>query len=105
MENFSGYNRDKREFLARPGHADALEETERKELRDRTLELTSSESKLDKIGDELIQLLEQSQAKTIHEFVLSLNLSHPASTVEEFTEKFITYLEMKDRKDLLIKYK
>lgn len=71
MENFSGYDRDKREFSQRPGQTDALTDHERNQLRSRTATtVNDAPPALPKLSvAEMIKKIESTQAKSVEQFI------------------------------------
>ncbi|MBW4598967.1 MAG: hypothetical protein KME29_04965 [Calothrix sp. FI2-JRJ7] len=93
LENYSGYNRDKREFLQRPGQSDALTDEERAQLTSRTNEQTNL----------VIAKLEASN-KTLDNFIKEdLNITDD-EIFNQIKGAIITALKQGGRKDLLKKF-
>lgn len=96
LENFSGYNRDEREFTQRPGQTDALTDEERESLNSRTKTATTQ-------SEILIQKLEVTTAKSLEAFITS-DLNIPPDKVEEVYKKILDLLAATDRMDLFTKF-
>lgn len=100
LENFSGYNRDKREFKQRPGQTDALTDNERQSLNTR---IDSTTATAPSQGDMMIQKLEATEAKSLETFITD-DLKTPANKVEEVYRKILDLLAATDRMDLFTKF-
>lgn len=99
LENFSGYNRDAREYIARPGQQDALSDEEREALRERTATVAKPYSQ----SEIIISKLQQTNARTLAEFVYE-ELGVEAAIVEKTCRAIFDLLKADKREDLLNKF-
>lgn len=99
LANYSGYNRDKREFASRPGQQDALTDQEREELRDATSAVkTQAPPKTDNT-EQLINKLSRSRQTSLEDFIAK-DLKAP-ERIQELKPAIVSVLREAKRNDLL----
>ncbi|MBW4604004.1 MAG: hypothetical protein KME29_31670 [Calothrix sp. FI2-JRJ7] len=107
MKNYSGYNRDKREFIERPGQVDALSEKERAQLTSRTnAKLVGQNLLPSRFGEQtnlVIAKLEASD-KTLDNFIKEDLKIFEEEIFNQIKSAIITALRKNGRKDLLKKF-